>query len=220
MVPFSVRIAQKNFSTSQHPGVGVGRKGLVSMEVKPAMPVQWRNPSRVPLGPTFLRVPPERTVIILTRPDEHATLLLHWQGDGKGSFPCLGPVDCELCPTGRFLHSYTGVLVYNSRNRTWVKAILDLGNPSEGVASTDYTGAPVVIARGKGRYGDNRIIAMGRPKDTSIAVPEILTPFDVRPSLLRRWGLFDDANTICTEAYYEQARLPFPAPGGGNEAQP
>lgn len=181
-------------------------------------PVQWRKPASHPAGPSFLRTPPNRVVVFLTKPDEHATLLLHWLGDGKGSFPCLGEGECSVCPSGRFLHAYCGVLVWNGKTRSWSKAILDLGNPAEGIAQTDWTGMPLVVGRGKSGKGDNRLIQFGTPDDETIAIPKNVEPFDVRPCLMRRWGLFDEADRVLREAYYEQARLPFPGSSSGKEA--
>lgn len=172
-------------------------------------PVQWRRRSAKPLGPTFLRFPPNRLCVILEPPERYAEIALHWC-EGKGeSFPCMGAGECLLCPSSRKLHVYTGVVYFDYARRIWLRAIVDLGHPDSMLATSNLVGRPIVI--GRERQGDRRsnLKLVGPSKEQVDMAPELKLPWDCRPHLMRRWGLFDEADSIQREPYYEQARLAF-----------
>jgi hypothetical protein len=174
------------------------------------MPVQWVDRSRMPRGPGFLQCPPNRVVLFLTKPEAYPTIVLHWDDERGVSVPCMGEDECRVCPAEKRIHVYAGVLVLMSREGRWLPVIADLGSPTNGLAHTDYSGAPLVVGRRREKDRRSELISYGRPISSIPDPPENAKPFDVRPTLMRRWGLFADADELMREAYYEQGRLPFP----------
>ena len=181
------------------------------------MPVQWVHGKRRPLGPQFLRCPPDQIVQFLSTPDEHAVIILHWCDEVRESVPCMGKPDCRFCDRVKKVHAYTGLLVYSSKTGQWSRAICDLGHPSEGLAQTDHRGSPIKIGKAKELRDRHRIISYGADLPSDVTDPPKMAPWDVRPHLLRRWGLFAEADECEREPYYEQKRLQFPFGAGSAE---
>ena len=173
-------------------------------------PVQWVRPRARIMGPQFLRCPPLRQILILSRPDQHSAVMLHWQEERGQSFPCMGEPECRLCPGHRKVHVYAPVLVKDVSRSTWTQAILDLGHADSDLANLDFTKKAIVIDRKE--HGNKRtdLCVKGYcSREVQATAPVEAELFDIRPHLCRRWGLFDEADYFSHSAYTEQPRLDF-----------
>jgi hypothetical protein len=174
--------------------------------------IRWRRPKPRTLGPQFIRFPVNRFCIILTSPSGHTVLSLHWDdelGERGESFPCLGRPDCRYCPGVVKDYCYAPALVYLTKQRQWVPGILPIGDPGHTLANLDLAGVPIEIGRSKEKGDELRLIYYGRPAEDQFAAPPPAKAFDVRPPLLRRYGLFDLASEAEFEPYLQQGRLKF-----------
>lgn len=174
------------------------------------MSVQWRTAPKRPLGPAFIRVPPTKVVCLLCKPADYAVLEIHWAADQNGSFPCLGKDECPYCPARKWLTTYGPALVWVPRAARWVQGIMPLGDPVNTVATEDLQGVAVLL--GKDKEGENRArtILYGNCRDDKIPPPPLVRSFDVRPFLLRRWGLFKEADLIECAFHPAAPVLSFP----------
>jgi hypothetical protein len=174
-------------------------------------PVQWHPPSPKPTHLPFMRCPPDQHVGIIEPPNFHACIALHFPENGRGSVPCMGDGECRHHHLALKVHAYTVALVYSPGKRSFSAMILDLGFAEGELATTDYRGMFVRVGRRKMQDSRTDIVV----RDLQPAPPEspihTAEPIDVRPHLMRRWGLFEEATRLEREAYYEQQRLPFDA---------
>jgi hypothetical protein len=178
------------------------------------MPVQWRGPSRRPNSLSFLSVIHSRWITTLEGPADYAYLALHWQEAHNQSTPCLGEGECRLCPGNVKVHAYTVALAWDGTGKKWVACIADLGHQESTLVQTDLRGQAALIAREKpGDRRSNLVLSKARPL-TATEQPENTTPIDVRPHLMRRYGLFHEADYFAAQPYVEQQRLPFPGTEG------
>jgi hypothetical protein len=167
-----------------------------AQEIHSMSPIQWRRPSRRNAGPRFVTFPPNQILTFLQQPSQYAVLLLHWQDERRQSFPCMGDGNCLLCPSARKVHVYTGVLIWHISRKEWQPAICDLGHPDAEVAQADLTGRPVVLGRTRNSDPRSPIKCFGQSVNPGLPTPPTNRPFDVRPHLLRRWGLFEEADQM------------------------
>jgi hypothetical protein len=173
-------------------------------------PVQWRPPAGRPQHVSFLRVRSCCAVAITDAPADYAVIGLHWQEAARQSVPCLGE-DCRVHDAPYKVHAYTVLRFWSADRRTWVQAICDLGNATHDLATRDLRGRAVFIGRehpGKAR-GHLFYLRDVQAAD-DIPEPPEAKPVDPRPILMRRYGLFHEADYFETQPYVEQQRLAFP----------
>ena len=178
------------------------------------MSVQWRTAPKAHSGPSFIRVVPKKIVCILCERTEYAVLAVHWDEASKGSFPCLVPDACPLCPGRSWLTSYAPALVWASSSQRWVQGILPLGDPTGGLATMDVKGMPIIVGKEGNGEARGRTIYHGSNQDNKIPPPPPTNSFDVRPFLLRRWGLYKEADLVGCELHLPEPTLPFPEAQG------
>lgn len=173
--------------------------------------VNWEAPKRKPHVLHFVSCPPNRYVLMLAAPEDLPVIALHWLQDGKGSAPCQG----EGCPliglTRHFKSAYAPVLQFAQREGRWMPAILGIGDPGHTLALTDFKGEIITVGKNPKGHEDKRLIYLGTPTIKLPPPPHIAQSFDVRPHLLRRWGLFKEADLLGCEFHLPQETLPFPA---------
>lgn len=174
------------------------------------MPVQWRDKVKSRGGPMFITCPPNRFVCILTKPCDHAVVVIHYVESMGGSYPCLGQ-SCTFCPAPKREAAYAPALMWSKSIGKWIQGILPLGSPSSQLYEIESDGVPIEIGKSRDPSMANRTIFLGTLKtlDSLGPVPTV-KPFDVRPPLLRRWGLFKEAELM--ECTYHEAdpTLQFP----------
>lgn len=165
-----------------------------------AFPIQWGKPSPRTNRLRFVVCPPDRWVILLDSPEEFHTIKLHWLADAGESGICPGDSCPLLGMTRHFESCYAPCMVFNEKEATWTKAILGIGDPGHTLANSDYKGD--IIQVGKSRVKDEkRLIFLKRATRIEVPPPKFLTSFDVRPHLLRRWGLFSEAELLGCELH-------------------
>lgn len=161
-------------------------------------PVQWGTPTsrRAPVLP-FVQLPPAQTVCLLHAPERHAVIRLHWIGEPVNSYPCLG-AECPYCPMRASDYTYAACLWLRPHERKWVQAIIPLGDPSFLISQTDLLGKVISVRRMKGKDSHARVgfLELTAAELPPVKLPPLLPTFDVRPFLLRRWGLFKEADLI------------------------
>jgi len=174
------------------------------------MAINWSKRPHTHSGPRFITVPPDKVISPLCEPADYVTIMLHYDETQNGSFPCLQPDHCPLCPRRQFLATYAAGLVWCPRSNKWMEGILCLGAPDGTVAHTDFVGSAIVIGKEKGKGSRARTLYLGLCQSKSIPrVPE-KPSFDVRPLLLRRWGLFKEADLIGCDFHPPENVLEFP----------
>lgn len=174
------------------------------------MPVQWRVPTRRPQGPGFVDLRRKQCVIPLCSCREYPVIRLHrWVEQFKGSFPCLGEGECKCHETITCDYAYAPVLCYNLFTKDWEQKILAVGSPTSPLGTKDVQGQQLVIEREKHPENRGTVLPLGIRTPLLPAPTFEIAPFDVRPHLLRRWGLFKEADLIGCE-FHEAEMLPFP----------
>lgn len=165
-----------------------------------AFPIQWGKPAPRTHRMHFVKCPPDRAVYMLARPDEYHTIQLHWLHETNESGICPGD-ECPLKGRTRHFEScYAPVLQFAEKEGRWVHAILGIGDPGHTLANTDFFEEKIIVGRSRVQ-GDQRLIYLGKSTKIEVPVPHVLTAFDVRPHLLRRWGLFKEADLVGCEFY-------------------
>lgn len=171
------------------------------------MGVQWETrPANRRIGPAFITFPPDRIVRVLSSPDQHAVVAIHWVAADKTSVPCTGD-ECKLCPQAKRICAYGAAMVWSPRLRKWMQGILPFGSSDTDVANIDLRGYAAILGRTKDVSGPKRIVYLGRPATGDVAELPDAPTFDVRPFLLRRWGLFKEADLIGCEFHPPQPTL-------------
>lgn len=179
------------------------------------MPVQWRQKVAHRAGPMFITCPPNRCVVILTKPCDHAVVLIHYVESMGGSYPCLGS-SCTYCPAPKREAAYTSALVWSKSINKFVQGILPLGSPSSQLYEIENDGVPIWIGKSPDPSMKNRTIYLGAAREADrIGVVPSVKPFDVRVPLLRRWGLFKEAELLECEYHEPDPTLQFPSENVG-----
>lgn len=167
-------------------------------------------------GPMFVKCPPDRIVVPLCDPQFYSVIKLHWLEGNNGSFPCMG-AECKLCPAYSFEFTYAPGLVWMKRNQRWAEGILCLGHPNGTLVQEKLTGVPVIM--GKDREDKDatkgRIMFYGKANDPRLPAPPPKKAFSVEAHLLRRWGLFKEADLIGCEFHDAQPELFMPEQNAG-----
>jgi len=160
-------------------------------------PVQWVPPqSRTRILP-WVSLEKQQLLYFLTNPDTHAQLLLHRIDAAGRSFPCLGDGACRYHDKEPFPYAYAAVVYLNRERECWEQAILGLGDPGHVAACKDHTGGEVIVRRKDAKNKRSSIIvSSGRMRPDFRPTLDLMQPFDVRPYILRRWGLFREAELI------------------------
>lgn len=171
-------------------------------------PVQWRPPSKSTRLYPFISIPPDQHITIIEPPELHGCIALHFPEGTRGSVPCMGEGECQHHQWPLKVHAYTIALVYAPSLRSWRAMIVDLGYAEGELATTDYRGMVLRVGRAKTDKRSNIVIRDNKPLEADSPM-HTAEPIDVRPHLMRRWGLFDEADRIMREPYYEQQRLDF-----------
>lgn len=158
-----------------------------------------RSPFRSPLPAggnlRFLHVGSECRVILLASPGQFVTLELHCQA--AGSSICVDEDECSMCRAGirdKRLYSYAPALAKPGSSANWQRFILPIGDPYGQVAERDLRGMMTTLAKHKRQDGTESSL---RIKDVSPVAADVLKVigaewFDIRPRLLRRFGVSMD----------------------------
>lgn len=177
-------------------------------------PVEWHAPHRRFRKLQFLSVPPRRAIVMLQTPDQLIGLALHWSDTQRQSMLCAGR-DCTLC--GEYpkkVHVYTVCLVWDRAIKQWIKTILDCGHPGGRLCNDNFAGEKIIIDRISKDQHKGFIEYCGQlVGDGFAAIPDV-TQEDVRPYLMARYGLYDEADYFRSLPLIEQGRLPFPGARG------
>jgi hypothetical protein len=177
------------------------------------MPVMWRKKPNRPLGPQIIRVKPKKIVNVLCMPPEYACLEVHWSDEDGGSVPCLGK-ECSHCPGRRkWLATYAPAQVWVPSAKRWVQCIVPLGEPCNTAASTDISFVLMIVGKDQNEDRRGTTILLGQYRESDVPPPPPCKTFDVRPFLLRRWGLFAEADLIGCEFHPPEQVLEFPCEG-------
>lgn len=178
-------------------------------------PVKWGKPAPRVHRLHFVNPNAKRTVFMLASPSEHVTIHLHWLAEENASAPCIG----EQCPliglTRHFDCCYTAVLQYAEKEGRWMPAILSIGDPGHTLANTDFCGEKIFVGRSKEEKDSKRVVYLGPDRRDLPPVPHVAKLFDVRPHLLRRWGMFKEADLIGCEFHPPEVTLEFPQENAG-----
>jgi hypothetical protein len=176
------------------------------------MPVNWSGPQKRKVGPSFVRCPPNRIVQLLCSHFDYPVIDLHYLEGQRTSVPCMGQDECHYHHLKLVRSAYAPVMVWNVSLRVWIPGILGIGDPSHTLATTELHGCPIVIGKDKEGAARSRLVYYGKPTTVVAALKEGTPTFDVRPHLLRRWGLFKEADLLECEYHEAQDLIPF-----GNE---
>jgi hypothetical protein len=165
-----------------------------------AFPIRWGKPAPRVERMHFVDPDKDTWVYMLHAPKDFHTIHLHWLNEANESGICPG----ETCPllgmTRHFESCYCAVLEYNPRKNTWTKAILGIGDPGHHLANTNYRGQVIQVGRSR-VPNEKRIIYLQTAKTVDPLIPKPAPLFDVRPHLLRRWGLFAEADLVGCELH-------------------
>jgi hypothetical protein len=107
---------------------------------------------------------------------------------------------------------YAVVQVYGYRSGSWLPHVVDLGRFDAELPNLDLTGRAVQIGRKRGPRGAQEMEFLKNVSLGSAKPPADQTPINPKPVLLRRYGLYAEAEQAAIEPYYEQARLQFEPP--------
>lgn len=152
----------------------------------------FRTPSRAASHLRFLKVPPERRVILCCSPQQFTTLELHCSQ--HGSTLCMGELYCDVRTNGVHctrLYSYAPALTLIGNTGKWERCILPVGDPWGMVAERDLRGMDVLIGKQKRKDDTESSLIV---KESRIVDQVILDRigagwFDIRPRLLNRYGV-------------------------------
>ncbi len=166
-------------------------------------PIQWGTPvnRRAPVLP-FVQLKFPQYVVLLHGPDQHRVIRLHYLEHENGSRPCMGD-ECPYCPQSSSEYTYAACLWQRDRKGAWVKAICPLGDPSFPLSQRDMSGRPIQIRRQVQSDPRSKLVWTELPEHVVRALPAVrqTSAFDVRPYLLRRWGMFKDADLVGCEVH-------------------
>ena len=177
-------------------------------------PVQWHAPVVLHERLPFVNVISEARVFFITSPQQHAILDLHTVDDRGRSFPCMGATDCKHHTEKPYRYAYAPVVQYDYGAKRWRHAILGLGDPSRAIAREDNRGGLCLVTRADGR--DKRsclAIKLVLPNPPDLPDLDMMAAFDVRPYLLRRWGLFKEAELIGCDLRFPDPNFVEQEPG-------
>jgi hypothetical protein len=135
---------------------------------------------------------------------------LHWSEDRNQSLLCSGE-DCMLC--GEYaikVHVYTVCLFWDRAVKQWLKAILDCGHPGGRICNDNFCGEKILIDRSKKDGHKGFVEYHGQAVSEGFGVVPDVAAEDVRPYLMARYGLYDEADYFRSLPLIEQGRLPFP----------
>jgi len=161
------------------------------------MSIDWKRPGHSRPKMFFVKCPPKRLVYMLDAPDAFHVLRLHWLPESNGSFPCLGTDECQHCDKETHDYAYTGCLVFGVNTGRWYPAILPVGDPTHTLCQEDFSGCMIYVDRAKD--DTKRMIYLGKESREPVPLPAFRPSIDVRPFLLRRWGLYKEAELIGCE---------------------
>jgi len=155
-------------------------------------PNPFRTPSRAGSHLRFLRIPPERRVILCCSPQQFVTLELHCSE--HGSTLCLGELYCDVRENGVHctrLYAYAPALTLMNAGGRWERCILPVGDPWGIVAERDLRGMDCLLGKTQRRDGTESSLNVKSSKPVEQAVLDKIgaTWFDIRPRLLARYGV-------------------------------
>lgn len=159
--------------------------------------VTWSRPAAKASNLYFVNTKGMSIVCMVDEPNNFPCILLHWlEKPKRTSVPCIGDgcVHCASVPVKNVC--YAPVLHFARNQGRWYQAILCIGDSSYGLSQTDYRGGPIQVGPSKEPHDKGRIISYGKCRDKLPALPQIVKPFDIRPNLMRRWGMFKEAELI------------------------
>ena len=147
--------------------------------------------------------PEERRAYVLRFLGDVVTVPLHW--DGHGNVPCLGR-ECRHCPGATRRRGYVAAQVLQKAPDQWISIVFEI---TEGIAGKFDGIEP------RGWIASVRRVRLGSGSQISLEwlehVDNDLPPvFDVRPILLRLWGLEDKS---LAEAPERRSTIKFPQSG-------
>jgi hypothetical protein len=165
------------------------------------MPIEWSRPHHRRDKLFFVSCPPNQLVYMLSKPEGHHVLPIHFLEARNRSFPCFD--ECPHCADGleRRLCTYTDVLVFGRKAGRWYNAILCIGDPSSTLALENYQGMVIEVGRPKNAFDQKRMVVYGTKREPIAPLPHVKPSFDVRPFLLRSWGLYREADLIGCELH-------------------
>jgi hypothetical protein len=164
------------------------------------MRVHWGKPSRTSKPPFFVKLPPSQLVYMLDRPERFHTLKVHFIPERRGSVPHIGEGRCPFCSFRLEECTYAPVLLFGQRSRRWHKAILPVGDPHDSLANTNYEGCAIIVGKPGSRSVIQRTMFLEHVRELPEPLPGRPASFDVRPMLLRRYGMFDEAAALEAQA--------------------
>ena len=156
------------------------------------MSIEWKRPGHCRPKMFFVKCPPKRLVYLPDPPDLFHVLRLHWVEESNGSYPCLGEGKCKLCDRETYDYAYTGCLCFGVNTGRWYPAILPVGDPTHTMCQEDHSGLMIYVDRAKD--DTKRMIFLGTERNAPVPLPAFRPSIDVRPFLLRRWGLFKESD--------------------------
>jgi hypothetical protein len=183
-------------------------------------PVQWSRPVKRPASFYFVNTKGRVAVLMVDDPANYHVLKLHWLDDIRDSRLCSGD-DCKWCreEVAARNYCYAPCLHFAKSQGRWYHAILPIGDPSFGLAQTDYRGMPIWIGPSRDPADRKRVISYGHVREQLAPLPSVITAFDIRPHLLRRWGLYREADLIGCERH-EASPIALEATGTDGTARP
>ena len=69
------------------------------------------------------------------------------------------------------------------------------------MAQMEADGYPLIVGPSLDKADRGRLIYLGKPSEKLPPLPHIVSPFDIRPNLLRRWGMFREADLLECERH-------------------
>jgi hypothetical protein len=169
----------------------------------------WSRPVKRPCGLYFVNTKGRVAVLLVDDPANYPCIRLHFDKDANTSVVCFGD-ECNHCGVLESPrdYCYAPCLHFAKQQGRWYHAILPIGDPSFGLATTDYRGAPIWVGPSRDPADRKRVVSYGTVREQLAPLPQVVKPFDIRPNLLRRWGMFKEADLIgCERMEADQAAL-------------
>jgi hypothetical protein len=132
----------------------------------------------------------------------------------------MGADECPCHDLPLKVHAYTIALVYTPSARAWRAMIVDLGFNESELATTDYMGFMLKVGRERANDKRSNLIVKSQeilPQESDVLKAERI---DVRPFLLKRWGIYDEAEHFRCRDDDQQLTLPFDGQGQGKPQAP
>lgn len=167
--------------------------------------VLWSRPSHATSKLFFVKCPPNKVVYMLDSPQDFHCLRLHYLEEEHSSYPCLGD-KCRHCGEREARdYAYTCCLVFGSKAGRWYQAILPIGDPTHTLATTDFRHTIIEVGKPKNPDDGKRLVYYGTKKTWPVPLPHVTPSFDVRPFILRRYGLFKEADLVGCDLHVPSA---------------